>query len=269
MRTRLQFSLPAPELLPVVERRLALSGTPGQGPIFYELFPDASANLVLRLSSEGARLVLLGPKTEKAGAEIHEAADYFVLRFRPGQTPLLAPDLALSRPGELVDAVVELPSFCGCSLDELAGRLLALPDQAARGRKLDELLRSARPMVRDESCRWAAAFIDARNGLCRAGEAADALGLHPRSLERRFKEHLGLSPKTLCRLVRLQRLLQRLRAGGFKNLAALALDHGYADQAHMIHDVKALTGLLPAQTSAERRFAAEELRTRVVHRYRP
>jgi AraC-like DNA-binding protein len=237
--------------------------------VFYELFPDASANLVLRLSPQGARLVLLGPKTEKAGTEIHEAADYYVIRFRPGQTLRLTPDLGVARPEELVNACLELPSLCGRSLDEVAERLLTLPDHAARGRMLDGLLRAARPIVRDEGCRQAAAFIDAANGVCRVRDVADALGLHPRSLERRFNEHLGLAPKTLCRLVRLQRLLLRVRSGGFKSLADLAFEHGYADQAHMIHDVKELTGLSPARTSAGRPLPEDALQTRIVHRYRP
>jgi transcriptional regulator GlxA family with amidase domain len=101
------------------------------------------------------------------------------------------------------------------------------------------------------------------------GELAERLGLHARTLERRFVEHLGLPPKRLTRLVRLREVLGRLHRGGYGTLADLAHACGYADQAHMTRDFKDLTGRAPGEPDAFRaRALSGPPETRVVHRHR-
>ncbi|WP_143615380.1 helix-turn-helix domain-containing protein, partial [Streptomyces sparsogenes] len=60
-------------------------------------------------------------------------------------------------------------------------------------------------------------------------------------LHRRSLAAFGYGPKTLARVLRLNRALDAARAGtAFAEVAALA---GYADQAHLAREVKALTGV--------------------------
>ncbi len=61
---------------------------------------------------------------------------------------------------------------------------------------------------------------------------------------RRFREWVGYGPKTLQRILRLQRLLL-LAEGGAGALGDLAVAAGYADQAHMTREVGALAGITP------------------------
>lgn len=56
----------------------------------------------------------------------------------------------------------------------------------------------------------------------------------------------GLSPKQLARLVRFQSAWRALAAAPARNLAALAADHGYYDQAHLTGEFRALLGSTPA-----------------------
>lgn len=77
--------------------------------------------------------------------------------------------------------------------------------------------------------------------------AADALGVSVRTLRNDVREGTGLSPKDFARVRRLQRLLQGMRKRRDLPWAARALHSGYFDQAHMIHEFQALTGLKPTQ----------------------
>ncbi|KOU17301.1 hypothetical protein ADK52_32055 [Streptomyces sp. WM6372] len=80
--------------------------------------------------------------------------------------------------------------------------------------------------------------------------AAAETGWSARTLRARFREQVGLSPKGIARVFRLQRALRLLAAGAAPAQVAAAC--GYHDQAHFGRDVKALTGLPPARFAALR-----------------
>ncbi|MBT2444980.1 helix-turn-helix domain-containing protein, partial [Streptomyces sp. ISL-36] len=71
-------------------------------------------------------------------------------------------------------------------------------------------------------------------------ETADAVGLGPRQLHRRSLDAFGYGPKTLARILRLQRALALVRAG--LPYAEAALRAGCADQAHLARETRALAG---------------------------
>ena len=74
---------------------------------------------------------------------------------------------------------------------------------------------------------------------------ARTLGVTRQHLARRFAQHVGVPPKTLCRIVRARRVIERVRGARDVNWSAVALDAGYYDQAHLIADFGELTGLTP------------------------
>ena len=80
-----------------------------------------------------------------------------------------------------------------------------------------------------------------------------AVGASPRWLERRFQQAVGVSPKRLARLVRFRRALAALDADPAAEGAAVALDHGFYDQAHFIAEFRAFAG------DAPRRFVDRRL----------
>jgi AraC-like DNA-binding protein len=77
-------------------------------------------------------------------------------------------------------------------------------------------------------------------------EVTAGLGLLPKSFVRRFRAQVGLAPKRFSRVRRLQRVLRSIRDADTVEWADVAAQHGYADQAHLIHDFRALTGLAPS-----------------------
>lgn len=78
-----------------------------------------------------------------------------------------------------------------------------------------------------------------------------ALKLSERTLERRFLEHVGISPKLFARINRFQASLQQLRAHGSTKLSDIAYDHGYTDQSYFIRSFKEFTGVSPRQFKSQ------------------
>jgi AraC-like DNA-binding protein len=69
-----------------------------------------------------------------------------------------------------------------------------------------------------------------------------------RSLERLFKNNVGLTPKELSKIIRFQSVLKRLEDKNFNDdFLQLAFDMGYYDQSHFINEIKAFTGRTPSQ----------------------
>jgi AraC-like DNA-binding protein len=81
-------------------------------------------------------------------------------------------------------------------------------------------------------------------------ELARRAGLSERQLHRRCVTAFGYGPKTLDRILRLQRFLLLGRADPAAGLARLAADAGYADQAHLGHDCRALAAATPGELIA-------------------
>jgi methylphosphotriester-DNA--protein-cysteine methyltransferase len=81
--------------------------------------------------------------------------------------------------------------------------------------------------------------------------AAD-LGLSERQLRRRCHAAVGYGPKTLDRVLRFRRFLDLAGADPGRDLALLALDAGYADQAHLTRECSRLAGLTPAALMRDR-----------------
>ncbi|MGH2718808.1 MAG: helix-turn-helix domain-containing protein, partial [Actinomycetota bacterium] len=77
---------------------------------------------------------------------------------------------------------------------------------------------------------------------------AKALYLSERQLRRRFDAAVGYGPKMLQRVLRFRGLLARLaEPGPAPDLARVASDLGYADQAHLTREARELAGQTPMQ----------------------
>lgn len=78
-------------------------------------------------------------------------------------------------------------------------------------------------------------------------DLSDSLQINRRKLERKFSTVIGLSPKQLSKIIRLQATLKTLSAQNAANLTTVAYEGNYYDQAHFIKDFKEFTGVSPKQ----------------------
>jgi AraC-like DNA-binding protein len=80
----------------------------------------------------------------------------------------------------------------------------------------------------------------------------DAIGMSAKRFIERFKREVGLTPKRYCRVRRFQQALASAHRGPAVNWAQVALDCGYFDQAHFIHDFRCFSGVTPTAYQAAR-----------------
>jgi AraC-like DNA-binding protein len=133
----------------------------------------------------------------------------------------------------------------------LADQLAECPNPSARLALLDQILavKLASPR-RYPEVDWAWREIRRTAGGTRIGALADAIGWSTRHLERRFREQIGVTPKQLCEVVRLQEVLRHAEAG--RPWSHAAAESGFHDQSHFHRTFKAMTGRTPGQFSATR-----------------
>ncbi|MET9685690.1 AraC family transcriptional regulator [Streptomyces coeruleorubidus] len=187
---------------------------------------------------------LQGPYTEPAVIDPAQQRAVVWVAFRPaGAYPFLSVPVSAVR-----DRLAGLDELWGTDGAVLRERLLEAMAAGGPQACLEELetallRRSERPLEPDPAVRYAAWLLDRGTPV---GEVADRLGWTSRRLARRCAEHLGLPPKRYARVRRFQRLLGRVNArSGESDWAVLAAECGYHDQAHLIHEFRALAGITP------------------------
>lgn len=71
------------------------------------------------------------------------------------------------------------------------------------------------------------------------------LNLSERTFERKFEQHVGVSPRLLANIAQFQASLKQLKSGKYQNLSDIAYENGYSDQSHFIRSFKKFTGISP------------------------
>lgn len=168
-------------------------------------------------------------------------------------------------PRPIVGKVLDLESLAACA-PVLVGGLVAAPAFAARIELFQDLLRSLAGRRREAEDGPILDLSAAIAGHRLAGSVADvarAAGLSERTLYNRLQRGIGLSPKRLLRLARLNRLLRSLHPAPWGERPPLDPLDEFFDEAHMHREFTRLTGLTP------RTFTAAKARTgdRLVHSF--
>ncbi len=204
------------------------------------VLPDGCADIVW---VGEAPPVVAGPATRTVIAELPARAIVIGVRFHPG-----AAACVLGSPAsELLDRETRLRELWGRGADQLCEQIAAAPGLEAKlalaAAGLAVRTHAARPgdPLVAAAVRWLA-----RHPGGRIERLGARLGVSDRQLRRRFRANVGYGPKTLQRVLRLQRLLTLAgRRPPRPALAALAAAAGYADQAHMTRELGALTERTP------------------------
>jgi transcriptional regulator GlxA family with amidase domain len=97
---------------------------------------------------------------------------------------------------------------------------------------------------------WAWRRLVDADGRLAVGELAAELSWSRRHLGARLREHVGLPPKLVARVLRFRHALRLLGRDGDAGLAEIAHACGYADQAHFDRKVRAFAGTMPTEPAA-------------------
>lgn len=198
------------------------------------LLPDLSVDLI---ASSRYPAFVMGPPTAALRVSVPAGTVFHGVRLRTNGARRVL-DCA---PAELLDNIVPLDSVLRAPLRPALGRAESLHSVVA-----DWLRRSANddgsadPTV-GSAIRWLGT-----NWQCSVDELSRQVNWSDRKLRRRFVATLGMGPKLVQRIVRVQHALQRLRSPtGDVSLSDLAAECGFADQAHMTREVTYFTSHTP------------------------
>lgn len=201
----------------------------------FRILPDGCMDLML-IDDD---LYVAGPDSRAWTGSAPRGTRYAGVRFAPGAAP----------------------EFLGVPAHDLLNELVPLADvwSPNRSRRLLDRIRTApdrataldvevAQLIEAPADRLAAHIVNSvRSGLLRGtagvSRLAGTIGLSERQLHRRCLDAFGYGPKMLDRVLWMNVALDHARTG--LPLADVAMITGYADQAHLTRDVKALTGLPP------------------------
>jgi len=218
------------------------------------VLPDGCADLIVGVNGAPGAIVV-GTMRSALMVPLGGPARLVGVRFHPGAA-LRIFDTPLT---ELTDRRLSLDQLWGSGVAELADALdrADTTEGAARMERLLErrLSRGASRAAGDEAlAQRAVTLLRRARGSVGVREVAAALGVGERRLQRAFDRSIGLSPKVLGRVFRFRQAIRQLdTASGAVSWAGVAAAAGYADQAHLIREFRALAGVTPAAYLRERR----------------
>ena len=213
----------------------------GQAPLTRETLPHPSVHAVI----EDGRSGVSGVTTKRFTRTLEGQGWVLGLKFHPGCFQPFSP-LPVA---ELTDRVLGLREGLGDDGDQLEDAVLACRNDVRAAAERAEaflLARLREPDPQTQLARRIVRRILEDPELTRAQAVADATGVGLRTLQRLFKDYVGVSPKWVIQRYRLHEAVARLDAGAAVDLPALALELGFYDQAHFTRQFKALVGRPPS-----------------------
>lgn len=96
-------------------------------------------------------------------------------------------------------------------------------------------------------------YVEGDTSVQRVSQVCEKFAITERSLQRLTARRIGLGPKWLIQRRRLHEVAGRLRGPEPPDLARVAADLGYSDQAHLTRDFRQVTGLTPGEFAGEPR----------------
>lgn len=220
------------------------------------ILPTGAAQLIVNLKEdrtrgyegdgrcqENAGTILAGVRAQYGIIDTREQERVVGVCFKPGGTvPFMRAPAHLTSGSDVPLADLWDPA----TASRLRERLLEAPGSEARLDVLEDALADAWRPVEVHPCVAYALQVFHRQPLAaRVTAVTEATGLSAKRFIERFKADVGLTPKRFCRVLRFQRAVAVAHAGRDVDWTRLALDCGYFDQSHFVHDFRAFSGLSP------------------------
>jgi AraC-like DNA-binding protein len=229
---------PSPDLAPYVEHFWSVHWNL-ESPQKAETLPHPSVHLVFEKEAatlDGVRKGMFARMLEGKGF-------VFAVKFRPASFyGFYGKALATLANKSVCPSEVFGPDF-----PALEAKVLSAPSPAEMLTYTEDYLRGRLP-AEDENVNFLNQLlprIASDRSITRVAQLLPLGGGTVRQLQRLFNQYVGVSPKWVIARYRIHEVLERVHENKVKDWVSLALDLGYADQAHFIRDFKALVGTTP------------------------
>jgi AraC-like DNA-binding protein len=209
------------------------------------VLPTGRMGLVLNLDGDSqVGNIVAGARTSSMILDTSRPLSLLGVGFRPGGG---FPFFRLPA-GELQDLSLSLETLWGRGALILREQLLQAKGSAARFEILERALMErlkggpgSHPAVQ-----FAVRAFQDRQQSVSVGSVVEQTGLTARRFIDVFRDQVGLTPKVFARIARFRHLIGSLESSKDVDWSATALQCGYFDQAHFIHDFRSFAGLRPS-----------------------
>ena len=200
--------------------------------------PDGCFDL---LTVDDGPAYLMGPETVRADHLVPGGTTIVGVRLRPGVGARLFGSVA----SRLVDGGANLHELGRAPGSARRAALALGPTSPAYRSLIEALLPRLVAAAPNDGVGFGVEWL-ARHPAATVDDLCARLGWSPREVRRRFTSALGFGPKVMQRMLRFQRALtEARRAGAATTLSHVAAAAGYADQAHMTREFRALAHTTP------------------------
>ncbi|MFI5716781.1 DUF6597 domain-containing transcriptional factor [Nocardia sp. NPDC051750] len=233
----------------------------GRAPYFAEVLPYPCMHLTFEQDGDRRGSFVNGVCTTKYVRELAGAGETFGVRFRPGGFGAFTGFDVGAFKDRAVPAAEVLPD-----IGDLADRVLAESGDPGRRRVVEDYL-GTRPVPDDPNYRRVLEIAAAMAGdpeLTRVDQVAERFGVPVRTVQRLFRRYIGAGPKWVLRRYRLQDGADLLARGRTADLAALAAELGYFDQAHFTREFTAEVGMAPLEYAKNSLRSRDEVTSKVL-----
>ena len=236
--------LPSPDLAPFIAHLWTVRWDL-DAPLRVETLGHPAVHLTITTDDDGdgVSAVIAGPHTARFERFLVGRGHVVGVKFRPAMFSAWWPQPVSS----LADTTKPLTELPGVDVAALVAVAVADCPFLEQIDGLEAVLRAALPrlVADDVVIRDLVEQLATDQSLLRVQDLTALVGGSVRTLQRRFNDVVGVSPKWVIKRYRLHEAAARLRAPSSPSLVELAISLGYADQAHFTRDFTATIGVSP------------------------
>jgi len=151
---------------------------------------------------------------------------------------------------EIRDKAVDLDLLCGSDGKDIIEQIILAKDDMARIIFMDKFLlrqykKTEKKKAENNAVREHLNLIMREKGCIKIKDICTKFDLNIKTLERNFKEKIGLTPKEFSRIIRLNHLYKLINTKNEIDWLDMVYECNYYDQAHLINEFKEFTKMPP------------------------
>ena len=216
-----------------------------QNSFLHTVFPDGCVSLVYHCHKMiSLKTLLINSLTLKPSSyTIHPGESFWGMRI----SPAVCQTILGKNPSEIQTMPLEFAEISVPSFNKLSNKLADCKGFSEAVEVFENSVRDLRDNLEiiDKRLVKAVNIFNKTAGQIKIAEVAKEIGLSPRQFQRNFLSESGLTPKQFARICRIRATAINLVENLQINWAHRAAEFGYADQAHLTHELSSATGHSP------------------------